>query len=116
MVSGLAELVYHWNVKTPHWLGYIFQRPESHCIHHQEGVHAFNYSDLPMWDMLFGTYRNPLEWEDAVASGWTVNSVSPKCYAEWTFTRQAYQGSTRERQESTGTGIPEVGYRLSVAS
>ena len=62
MLSGLAELVYHWNVKTPHWLGYFFQRPESHCVHHQEGVHAFNYSDLPLWDMLFGTYRNPRGW------------------------------------------------------
>jgi sterol desaturase/sphingolipid hydroxylase (fatty acid hydroxylase superfamily) len=59
----LAELFYHWNVKTPHWLGYIFQRPESHCVHHQEGVHSFNYADLPLWDMLFGTFRNPRTWE-----------------------------------------------------
>ena len=63
MLSGLAELVYHWNVTTPHWLGYVFQRPESHCIHHQEGVHAFNYSDLPLWDMMFGTFRNPEQWD-----------------------------------------------------
>jgi sterol desaturase/sphingolipid hydroxylase (fatty acid hydroxylase superfamily) len=70
-LSGLAELVYHWNVKTPHWLGYFFQRPESHCIHHQEGVHAFNYSDLPMWDMLFGTYRNPRKWEGRCGFGST---------------------------------------------
>jgi sterol desaturase/sphingolipid hydroxylase (fatty acid hydroxylase superfamily) len=28
-------------------------------VHHQEGVHSFNYSDLPLWDMLFGTFRNP---------------------------------------------------------
>lgn len=63
LLSGLAELVYHWNVPTPHWLGYIFQRPESHCVHHQEGVHSFNYSDLPLWDALFGTFRNPEKWE-----------------------------------------------------
>ena len=63
LLSGLAELVYHWNVRTPHWLGFIFQRPESHCVHHQEGVHSFNYSDLPMWDMLFGTFRNPRDWD-----------------------------------------------------
>jgi sterol desaturase/sphingolipid hydroxylase (fatty acid hydroxylase superfamily) len=63
LLSGLAELVYHWNVRTPHWLGYIFQRPESHCVHHQQGVHSFNYSDLPIWDMLFGTFRNPREWD-----------------------------------------------------
>jgi sterol desaturase/sphingolipid hydroxylase (fatty acid hydroxylase superfamily) len=62
-LSGLAELVYHWNVRTPHWLGYLFQRPESHCVHHQTGLHARNYSDLPVWDMLFGTFHNPHDWE-----------------------------------------------------
>ena len=25
----------HWNVRTPQWLGYIIQRPESHCVHHR---------------------------------------------------------------------------------
>jgi sterol desaturase/sphingolipid hydroxylase (fatty acid hydroxylase superfamily) len=68
-LSGVAELIYHWNVKTPHWLGYIFQRPESHCVHHQHGIHAFNYSDLPIWDMLFGTYRNPREWDGRCGFG-----------------------------------------------
>ena len=63
LLTGLAELFYHWNVKTPYWLGFIIQRPESHCIHHQEGVHAHNYADLPLWDMLFGTFRNPRTWE-----------------------------------------------------
>jgi sterol desaturase/sphingolipid hydroxylase (fatty acid hydroxylase superfamily) len=62
LLSGLAELVYHWNIRTPYWLGFLFQRPESHCIHHEKGVHSFNYSDLPLWDMLFGTFRNPREW------------------------------------------------------
>ena len=62
LLSGLAELIYHWNVRSPYWLGYLFQRPESHCVHHQKGVHSFNYSDLPLWDMLFGTFRNPREW------------------------------------------------------
>jgi sterol desaturase/sphingolipid hydroxylase (fatty acid hydroxylase superfamily) len=62
LLSGLAELVYHWNVSTPRWLGYFFQRPESHRLHHQAGVHAYNYGDLPLWDMLFGTFSNPVEW------------------------------------------------------
>jgi sterol desaturase/sphingolipid hydroxylase (fatty acid hydroxylase superfamily) len=26
-------------------------------------VHAWNYSDLPLWDMVFGTFRNPATWE-----------------------------------------------------
>jgi sterol desaturase/sphingolipid hydroxylase (fatty acid hydroxylase superfamily) len=55
----------HWNVRTPQWLGYLFQRPEAHCVHHQYGVHRDNYSDFPLWDMLFGTFRNPKEWEGA---------------------------------------------------
>jgi sterol desaturase/sphingolipid hydroxylase (fatty acid hydroxylase superfamily) len=63
LLTGLAELFYHWNVKTPYWLGFIIQRPESHCIHHQEGVHSHNFADLPLWDMLFGTFRNPRTWE-----------------------------------------------------
>jgi sterol desaturase/sphingolipid hydroxylase (fatty acid hydroxylase superfamily) len=49
----------HMNIRTPRWLGYVIQRPEAHCIHHQRDVHAYNYGDLPVWDMLFGTYRNP---------------------------------------------------------
>jgi sterol desaturase/sphingolipid hydroxylase (fatty acid hydroxylase superfamily) len=49
----------HLNVKTPRWLGYIVARPESHSIHHSRGVHAFNYADLPIFDMIFGTFRNP---------------------------------------------------------
>lgn len=60
--TGIAELFYHWNVKTPHWLGYVIQRPESHVVHHQEGLHAYNYSDLPLWDILFGTFHNPRSW------------------------------------------------------
>lgn len=63
LITGLAELFYHWNVPTPHWLGYIIQRPESHCVHHQEGAHSYNYADLPLWDMLFGTFRNPRHFE-----------------------------------------------------
>jgi sterol desaturase/sphingolipid hydroxylase (fatty acid hydroxylase superfamily) len=63
LLTGLAELFYHWNVPTPYWIGYIIQRPESHCVHHQEGVHSFNYADLPLWDMLFGTFRNPRRFE-----------------------------------------------------
>jgi sterol desaturase/sphingolipid hydroxylase (fatty acid hydroxylase superfamily) len=69
LLTGLAELFYHWNVPTPHWLGYLIQRPESHCVHHQEGVHHFNYADLPVWDMLFGTFRNPRAWDDRCGFG-----------------------------------------------
>jgi sterol desaturase/sphingolipid hydroxylase (fatty acid hydroxylase superfamily) len=53
----------HWNVRTPRWLGWFIQRPEAHCIHHEYGVHAWNYSNLPLWDMVFGTFRSPAAWE-----------------------------------------------------
>lgn len=54
----------HANLRTPRWLGHLIQCPESHAVHHQRGVHAFNYADLPLWDMVFGTYRNPLTDRD----------------------------------------------------
>ncbi|HZO09790.1 MAG TPA: sterol desaturase family protein [Myxococcota bacterium] len=62
LLTGVAELFYHWNVATPHWLGFLIQRPESHCLHHESGVHGRNYADLPLWDWLFGTLENPREW------------------------------------------------------
>jgi sterol desaturase/sphingolipid hydroxylase (fatty acid hydroxylase superfamily) len=59
LFASVGEYVYHMNIKTPHWLGYIFQRPEMHRIHHQKGKHFNNFSDIPLWDMLFGTFYNP---------------------------------------------------------
>jgi sterol desaturase/sphingolipid hydroxylase (fatty acid hydroxylase superfamily) len=52
----------HTNVRTPQWLGYVIQRPESHSLHHGRGVHQYNYSDLPLFDLLFGTFRNPKDF------------------------------------------------------
>lgn len=63
LCTALGEFFYHTNVKTPRWVGYIFQRPEMHRIHHQHGRHKNNYGDIVWWDMLFGTYENPLEWK-----------------------------------------------------
>ena len=60
-IAGVAELVYHWNVRTPYWMGWLFQRPEMHRRHHERGHHRDNYSDLPLWDWLFGTFDNPRE-------------------------------------------------------
>jgi sterol desaturase/sphingolipid hydroxylase (fatty acid hydroxylase superfamily) len=62
VANGMAELLYHWNVATPAWVGYLIQRPESHCVHHQHGLHRYNYADLPVFDMMFGTFRNPARW------------------------------------------------------
>jgi sterol desaturase/sphingolipid hydroxylase (fatty acid hydroxylase superfamily) len=59
--TALGEFFYHTNIKTPPWVGYLFQRPEMHRIHHQHGRHRNNYGDIVWWDMLFGTYENPAE-------------------------------------------------------
>lgn len=60
---AFLSMLQHANIRTPHWLGYLIIRPESHAAHHERGVHAFNYCDLPLWDMLFGTFKNPRRWE-----------------------------------------------------
>lgn len=56
--AGTGEYFYHANVKSPAWLRYLIQTPELHSIHHQFNVHNFNFSDLPIWDRLFGTYKD----------------------------------------------------------
>ncbi|HZP91551.1 MAG TPA: sterol desaturase family protein [Burkholderiales bacterium] len=65
-VATFYGLFQHFNVRTPQWLGYLIQRPESHSVHHRRGFHAYNYSDLPLWDMLWGTFRNPKEFHGEV--------------------------------------------------
>ena len=60
-LSALVSMFQHCNIHTPRWLGYIIPRPESHCLHHEREVHARNYGDLPLWDMMFGTFENPRE-------------------------------------------------------
>jgi sterol desaturase/sphingolipid hydroxylase (fatty acid hydroxylase superfamily) len=56
--AATGEYLYHANLRTPGWLRYVVQTPELHSIHHEYGAHRFNYGDLPLWDRLFGTYRD----------------------------------------------------------
>ncbi len=65
-ITMFLAVFQHTNIKTPRWLGYIVQRPESHSVHHEKGVHGFNYSDLPIFDILFGTFKNPKEFSQEV--------------------------------------------------
>ena len=65
-VSAFYGMFQHWNVGTPRWLGYVIQRPESHGLHHELGVHQRNYSDFPLWDMLMGTFVNPETFDGEV--------------------------------------------------
>jgi sterol desaturase/sphingolipid hydroxylase (fatty acid hydroxylase superfamily) len=63
LVTNFFSIFQHANIRTPLWLGYIVQRPEAHALHHARGIHAFNYSDLPLVDIVFGTFRNPRRYE-----------------------------------------------------
>lgn len=65
LVVTFLAIFQHANLRTPHWLGYLVQRPESHTIHHARGIHAKNYADLPVIDMLFGSFENPRHFEHA---------------------------------------------------
>ncbi|HEY1091382.1 MAG TPA: sterol desaturase family protein [Burkholderiaceae bacterium] len=57
LFGAVGEYFYHSNIRTPKWLGYLVQRPEHHSIHHQLGVHRYNFGDLTIWDRLFGTFK-----------------------------------------------------------
>jgi len=66
LFAATGEMVYHSNLRTPHWVGYFLQRPEHHSVHHQLDVHDFNYGDITWWDRLFGTFRD-------------VDGFAPRC-------------------------------------
>lgn len=66
LMATFCSMFQHANIRTPHWLGYVVTRPESHSVHHQRGLHAYNYGDIPLFDILFGTFRNPREFDAEV--------------------------------------------------
>lgn len=74
----------HAHVRTPAWLGYLIQRPESHAIHHARGVHAYNYADLPLWDIVFGTFRNAPAGSERPAQGF-YDGASARVWEMLTF-------------------------------
>ena len=60
--AAVGEFFYHGNYKSPKWLRYFVQTPELHSIHHQFDVHKYNFSDIPLWDRVFGTYKDTTEF------------------------------------------------------
>ena len=64
LVTTFMGMFTHANINTQVWLGYIIQRPESHSVHHAKGIHAYNYSELPLFDIVFGTFRNPNDFKE----------------------------------------------------
>lgn len=63
LVTNFFSIFQHANIRTSQWLGYLIQRPESHGYHHAQGIHRHNYSDLPLFDIIFGTFYNPKTFE-----------------------------------------------------
>ena len=61
-VAQFYSFFQHLNIETPRVLGYVIQRPEAHFVHHSRDLHAYNYGDLPIWDILFGTFKNPRDF------------------------------------------------------
>lgn len=74
VLASFCSMFQHANIRTPRWLGYIVTRPESHSVHHERSLHAYNYGDIPLFDMLFGTFRNPREWDEK--AGFFAGSTS----------------------------------------
>lgn len=60
--GAAGEYFYHSNIRTPRWLGWFIQRPEHHSIHHELGVHKYNFGDLTLWDRMFGTFKDADEF------------------------------------------------------
>lgn len=63
LVNTFFSMFQHSNIRTPAWLGYIVQRPEAHVLHHARGIHAYNYGDITIYDILFGTWKNPRNFD-----------------------------------------------------
>lgn len=88
----------HTNVRTPQWLGHFVQRPESHSLHHGRDVHAFNYSDLPLFDLMFGTFRNP---KDFVAESGFEGASSAQIVPMLLFRDVAAAGAAQTASDSS---------------
>ena len=43
-------------------------------MHHERGLHAYNYGNIALFDQLFGTFRNPKEFS-GLAGFWDGSSA-----------------------------------------
>jgi len=82
LVTTFLAIFQHTNIKTPQWLGYLIQRPESHSVHHARSIHFKNFSDLPIFDMLFGTFENP---KDFYPQAGFYDGASSRMFEMFTF-------------------------------
>ena len=75
-IEGTLEVFHHSNIKLPRWLrfiGYVIQTPDMHLVHHERGLHRYNYATC-IWDTVFGTVYIPDRWEgkQGFASGYDI--------------------------------------------
>jgi sterol desaturase/sphingolipid hydroxylase (fatty acid hydroxylase superfamily) len=92
--AATGEYFYHANLKTPGWLRYFIQTPELHSIHHEYDVHKFNFSDIPIWDRVFGTYQDTTEF--AARCGFPAGAEE-KIGAMLAFKDVYFEESTQQR-------------------
>lgn len=57
----IATFIFYWWHRWRHEHNFLWRG--FHQIHHQHGRHRNNYGDITWWDMMFGTYENPKEWD-----------------------------------------------------
>lgn len=104
LMTNFLAIFQHANIRTPQWLGYIVQRPESHAFHHARGIHRHNYSDLPVFDILFGTFTNPKEYEHEAGF---YHGASEKVSDMLLFRDVSVPASTPQRKEKKEeTNVP----------
>jgi len=63
-IEGCLEVFHHSNIKISKYfspLGYLIQLPDMHLVHHEYGLHRFNYAPF-LWDAVFGTIKIPRQW------------------------------------------------------
>lgn len=99
-LAGVFNAVFqHANIATPRWLTWFMQRPEAHSIHHAE--HAHNYSDFPLWDRLFGTYREGVGFRPDIG-------LAPAASRRWLamlFLREVQASDRAPQRAPTRVGV-----------
>jgi len=95
--SAFGEYFYHMNIKTPKFIGYFFQRPESHRLHHNYNcrLNCPNNSDLVIFDILNDTFENPERMDRS--TGFTNEAMRLEMLSfKNVITGKYYQFSLRE--------------------
>ncbi len=105
LLTTFMSVFQHANISTPRWLGYFVQRPESHSRHHARGIHAGNYSDLPLFDILFGTFDNPRNFahETGFFDGASSRVVDMLRFRDVARTPQSVPGHGEHARSTLGT-------------